>query len=87
MLFLFQYELTNLTSEMYEIRIRGATRSIYDDRDIPGRFSRSRKVPMMKCDVSLDGHYSIGPSAGVMAGIICACFALLLGIIAFIIWR
>lgn len=80
-----QYKIYNLTSEMYEIKIRGATRSIYnEEKEILGRDSDSRKVPMNNCsnEVVMSGF-----SAGVIAGIFCVCFALLLGIIAFIIWR
>lgn len=82
---LLQYKIYNLTSEMYEIKIRGATRSIYnEEKEIYGRDSDSRKVPMNNCGNEIIMN---GLSAGVIAGIVCICFALLLGIIAFIIWR
>lgn len=85
---MFQAEIYNLTSEMYEIKIRGATRSIYDEeKEVVGSASESRKVPMINCGAA--AHYVMigGLSAGVVAGIVCVCFAFLLGIIAFIIWR
>lgn len=70
---------------MYEIKIRGATRSTYDNKDdIVGNYSESRKVPMDNCSIDTGKTFY---DVGIIAGCVCVSFALLLGVIAFIIWR
>lgn len=88
MLTFLQYEIHNLTSEMYEVKIAAASRSIYDEKkEIAGQDSEPRKVAMKNCGLDMATQFAMGPSAGVIAGLVCVCFAFLLAIIAFIIWR
>ncbi len=92
--------LPNLTTKtMYEVKIRGATRSLFSPAKIyPGLFSESRKIIVdHDCDRlssplgAGDDSYSIGPeielSAGMVAALVCACFALILVLLAFVLWR
>ncbi|XP_075218273.1 protein tyrosine phosphatase 99A isoform X2 [Lycorma delicatula] len=76
--------INNLTDNtMYEIKVLGATRSLFSTNNIAGNASESRKVLISNCDNQ--NTYML--SAGVIAGIVCVVFALLLGVCAFIIWR
>lgn len=76
--------ITNLTdNKMYEIKIIGATTSLFGPHYNKGNESEARKVLVSSCEPQIS--YTL--SAGIIAGIVCAIFALLLGICAFIIWR
>lgn len=90
--FSLQAYLTNLTMDkMYEIKVRGAVHSELNRSEIlQGDESLSRKILIQpNCD-KLHLFQSQKPSelsAGVIAGCACAAFAMLLAIIAFILWR
>lgn len=91
--------LPNLTTNvMYEVKIRGATRSLFSPSKIyPGLFSESRKIFVaLDCDRLSLSHVQSGSeiysqeielSAGMVAAMVCASFALLLVILAFVLWR
>ena len=93
--------LPNLTTKvMYELKIRGATRSLFSPTKIyPGQFSESRKIIVdHDCDRlssplgagigSGDEPYSeVELSAGMVAALVCASFALILVLLAFVLWR
>ena len=89
--------LPNLTSNvMYEVKIRGATRSLkVPNKTYPGLYSESRKIFVANvCDrlsSPLDGSESFNDdielSAGMVAALVCASFALILVFLAFILWR
>jgi hypothetical protein len=77
--------------KMYEIKVRGAVHSELNRSEIlQGDESDSRKILIQQnCD-KLHLYQSQKPSelsAGVIAGCACAAFAMLLAIIAFILWR
>ncbi|XP_063603042.1 tyrosine-protein phosphatase 99A-like isoform X3 [Penaeus indicus] len=87
--------LTNLTyNTMYEVKVRGGTYSrLFADNNktYKGPFSQPRKILLYPdChnapppDVSRTG---LEMSAGIIAGIICATFAIFLLVVAMIIWR
>lgn len=94
-----QMFLPNLTTNvMYEVKIRGATRSLFSPSKIyPGLFSESRKIFVaLDCDRLSLSHVQSGSeiysqeielSAGMVAAMVCASFALLLVILAFVLWR
>jgi receptor-type tyrosine-protein phosphatase gamma len=91
--------LPNLTTNvMYEVKIRGATRSLFSPSKIyPGLFSESRKIFVaLDCDRLSLSHVQSGSeifsqeielSAGMVAAMVCASFALVLVILAFVLWR
>ena len=89
--------LPNLTSNvMYEVKIRGATRSMRSPSKIyPGQFSESRKILVaLDCvkvssplDASESFNHEIELSAGMIAALVCASFALILVLLAFVLWR
>jgi receptor-type tyrosine-protein phosphatase gamma len=91
--------LPNLTTNvMYEVKIRGATRSLFSPSKIyPGLFSESRKIFVaLDCDRLSLSHVQSGSeifsqdielSAGVVAAMVCASFAILLLVLAFVLWR
>ncbi|KAK7080649.1 hypothetical protein SK128_006212, partial [Halocaridina rubra] len=78
---------------MYEVKVRGGTysRSYKDNnKTYKGPFSQPRKIPLFPdChkvalrDMSQQG---LEMSAGIIAGIICATFAIFLLVVAMIIW-
>lgn len=83
---------------MYEVKIRGATRSLFSSSKIyPGLFSESRKIFVaLDCDRLSLSHVQSGSeifsqeielSAGMVAAMVCASFALLLVLLAFVLWR
>ncbi|XP_023221800.1 tyrosine-protein phosphatase 99A-like isoform X2 [Centruroides sculpturatus] len=78
--------IPNLTANaMYEVKVRGATRSIVEQNKLyKGPFSESRKVLLQSYTAPYE---EVGISAGLIAGIVCVSFALLLAIISFILWR
>lgn len=83
---------------MYEVKIRGATRSLISPSKIyPGLFSESRKIFVaLDCDRLSLSHVQSGSeifsqeielSAGMVAAMVCASFALVLVLLAFVLWR
>lgn len=90
LMILFQYSIHNLTDNtLYEIKVSGGTRSLYYDTNVTGIPSASRKVSVSNCGkkqprVQYNNH---GLGAEVIASILCASFAFILSIMAFIIWR
>ncbi|KAG8195656.1 hypothetical protein JTE90_004989 [Oedothorax gibbosus] len=83
--------IPNLTANtMYEVKVRGATRSVIEHSKLfKGQFSEPRKVLLQnKCPMFNGVPYSDSSlSAGMVAGVMCASFALLLAIISFVLWR
>ncbi|GFU26415.1 tyrosine-protein phosphatase 99A [Nephila pilipes] len=83
--------IPNLTANtMYEVKVRGATRSVIEHSKLfKGQFSEPRKVLLQnKCPMFNGVPYSDSSlSAGMIAGVMCASFALLLAIVSFILWR
>ncbi|XP_054722094.1 tyrosine-protein phosphatase 99A-like, partial [Uloborus diversus] len=83
--------IPNLTANtMYEVKVRGATRSVIEHSKLfKGQFSEPRKVLLQnKCPMFYGVPYSdTSLSAGMVAGVMCASFALLLAIVSFILWR
>ncbi|KAI4504305.1 hypothetical protein M0802_000776 [Mischocyttarus mexicanus] len=82
----------NLTiNMMYEFIVRGATKSTINDRLIvQGETSAPRNILVTHdCDKipSLKRRGSKDLSAGVIAGMVCACFAIMLAITAFVLWK
>lgn len=68
---------------MYEVKVLGATRSLFSEDNIKGNESESKKAFVVDCDEQLPNTLS----AGIIAGIVCVVFAFILVICAFIIWR
>jgi receptor-type tyrosine-protein phosphatase gamma len=90
--FVFQMLIPNLTvNTWYEIKIQGASRSIFDKKQInPGRTSEPRKVQVRpNCDKIQTFMRSSTRelSAGVIAGAVCVLVALLFGFLAMIMWK
>lgn len=90
--FFLQTTILNLTmNTMYEIMVRGATRSIIDPSVIiQGENTPPRKVLVARnCDKIPPLRHSSSKefSIGVIAGIVCACFAVMLAITSFVLWR
>ncbi|XP_023290155.1 tyrosine-protein phosphatase 99A [Orussus abietinus] len=84
--------IPNLTmNTMYEVMVRGATRSIIDRRlVIKGNNTEPRKILVAQdCDKTppLMRRSTKDLSAGVIAGMVCACFAVMLAIASFVLWR
>ncbi|XP_034171587.1 putative receptor-type tyrosine-protein phosphatase mosPTP-1 isoform X2 [Osmia lignaria lignaria] len=84
--------IPNLTmNSVYEIVVRGGTRSAIDNRlIIHGEGSIPRKVRVVQdCDRTppLLPHSTRELSSGVIAGMICACVAVMLMITSFILWK
>ena len=79
---------------MYEVKVRGGTYSKYfSDNNITykGLFSEPRKILLFK-ECHKEPIYEPRPpfmemSAGIVAGIICATFAIFLLVTAMILWR
>ncbi|CAB3361379.1 Hypothetical predicted protein [Cloeon dipterum] len=89
---ILQAYLTNLTTDkMYEVKVRGAVHSELNRSEIlQGDESLSRKILLkLNCDKEHHRH-SQKPnelSAGVIAGIACAAFAMILALVALVLWR
>ncbi|XP_031831667.1 putative receptor-type tyrosine-protein phosphatase mosPTP-1 isoform X7 [Nomia melanderi] len=84
--------IPNLTmNTVYEIVVRGGTRSAIDKRlIINGEGSIPRKVRATRdCDKvpPLLSHSTRKFSSGVIAGMICACLAVMLMITSFVVWK
>lgn len=76
---------------VYEVVIRGATKSTIDTRlIIQGESSIPAKVLVTRdCDKipPLMRRSSKDLSAGVIVGMVCACIAVLLAITSFVLWK
>jgi len=75
---------------VYEIMVRGATKSTINSHVILGDFSVPAKVLVTRdCDKipPLMRRSSKELSAGVIAGMVCACFAVMLAITSFVLWK
>ncbi|XP_046481648.1 tyrosine-protein phosphatase 99A isoform X1 [Neodiprion pinetum] len=76
---------------VYEVTVRGATRSVINPNDIiVGESSPRRTVSVEpNCDKIPPSmrRSSKEFSAGVIAGMVCACFAVMLAITSFVLWR
>ena len=86
---------------MHEVKVRGATRSIYDSNKVyKGRFSESQKILLrLNCDqiqafTIVRGHEDGGRgilaldlSAGMIAGVVCVTFSIVLALFALTLWR
>ncbi|XP_043500700.1 tyrosine-protein phosphatase 99A isoform X2 [Polistes fuscatus] len=84
--------IPNLTmNTVYEFIVRGATKSTIDNHlIIQGESSTPRNVLVTHdCDKipPLKRRSSKDLSAGVIAGMVCACFAVMLAITAFVLWK
>lgn len=92
----FQILLSNLTTNaMHELKVRAATRSIYNETTIyRGDFSEPQKILLkLNCDqvkastVVRTATIGLELSAGIIAGGTCVLFALLLALVAIALWR
>lgn len=76
---------------MYEVKVRGASRSIYDsNKVIQGQASVSRKVQVQpNCDRAPTFMQTSSEelSAGMIAGLVCVICSLVLTVIGFVLWR
>lgn len=88
--------LSNLTTNaMHELKVRAATRSIYNETTIyRGDFSEPQKILLkLNCDqvkastVVRTATIGLELSAGIIAGGTCVLFALLLALVAIALWR
>ena len=90
--------LGNLTTNsMHELKVRGATRSIYNDSLLyRGDFSEPQRILLkLNCDQikastvvrTSSGDFGIELSAGMIAGGACVAFAIILAILAIGLWR
>ncbi|KAG8225883.1 hypothetical protein J437_LFUL006045, partial [Ladona fulva] len=83
--------IPNVTIDtMYEIKVRGGSRSIFDpNKVILGEESEPKKVFVTK-DCDKMQYFPVQKptdlSAGVIAGVVCAAFAIVLAVIAYILW-
>jgi receptor-type tyrosine-protein phosphatase gamma len=88
---MLQMVIPNLTVDtVYEIKVHGVSHSIISSEDVMGQMSEARKVHVQpNCDKIQNFKQSSTKelSAGMIAGVVCASFALLLAVIAFILWR
>lgn len=84
------------TNAMHEVKVRGATRSIYDSsRVYKGEFSEPQKILLrLNCDqaqaftiVRSSEDLTLDLSAGMIAGVACVTFSLILGLLALGLWR
>lgn len=76
---------------MYEIRVRGESKSMFDSRRLMyGNYSEPMMIVMNStCNniIAIKNMNIAEMSTGVVWGIICAIFAIILAIIAFILWK
>jgi hypothetical protein len=78
---------------MYEIRVRGGTRSVLETEKVyKGQYSDSKKILLLlNCEkvqmVKATGHLSPEFTPQVIVISIIASFVLILALIAFVIWR
>jgi receptor-type tyrosine-protein phosphatase gamma len=88
---MLQMLIPNLTVDtVYEIKVLGVSHSTISREDVQGEMSEPRKVHVQpNCDKIQNFRQSSTKefSAGMIAGVVCASFALLLATISFILWR
>lgn len=88
---LLQISIKNVsTNTLYEISVSGASKSLYSNKLIEGKLSQPKTVHVHpNCDKIQEymRHTTSELSAGVVAGVVCAAFAFLLAITAFVLWR
>ena len=80
---------------MHELKVRGGTKSIYNDSLVyKGDFSESQRILLkLNCDqvhastVVRTEEIGLELSAGMFAGGACVAFAIVLAILAFVLWR
>ncbi|XP_035225957.1 tyrosine-protein phosphatase 99A-like isoform X2 [Stegodyphus dumicola] len=79
--------ISNLTSNMmYEVKVRGASRSVVEHSKLyKGPYSELKQIFLQSLSNAALEESTI--SVGIISGIICVSFVLLLGILAFILWR
>lgn len=88
-----QTVLPNMTTNiMYEVRVRGGTRSVLEtDKVFKGQFSDSRKILMKpnceKVQIRTSPRTAHEFTPTMVAVTVCASFALLLLLIAVVVWR
>lgn len=86
-----QYILPNVTTNaQYVVQVAASSKSLYSEDLIMGRLSEPKMIHMFpNCDKIQEymRHTTDEISAGMVAGIICAGFAFLLSISAFVLWR
>eukprot|EP00095_Tigriopus_kingsejongensis_P008769 maker-scaffold151_size306168-snap-gene-2.8 protein:Tk08769 transcript:maker-scaffold151_size306168-snap-gene-2.8-mRNA-1 annotation:"unnamed protein product" len=84
------------TNSMHEVKVRGATRSVYDSSTVyKGEFSEAQKILLrLNCDqaqaftiVRSSEELALDLSAGMIAGVACVAFSLILGLFALGLWR
>ena len=85
------------TNEEHVVRVRGATRSIYDSSKVyKGTFSEPQRIRLrLNCDQvqaftivrGNGGDFALDLSAGMIAGVACVAFALVLALLALAMWR
>ena len=92
----FQILLEGLeTNKEHVVRVRGATRSIYDSSKVyKGSMSEPQKILLrLNCDqvqastVVRTEDIGLELSAGMIAGGACVAFALILAVLAIALWR
>ncbi|XP_050457004.1 tyrosine-protein phosphatase 99A isoform X3 [Cataglyphis hispanica] len=83
--------IPNLTvNTIYEIVVRGATRSTINSHLIQGESSTPAKVLVTRdCDKIPPSMHRSGKdlTPGVIAGMVCTCFIVMLAITAFVLWK
>ena len=88
--------LPNLTSNtMYEVKVRGATRSLYHKNKLyKGHFSEVHKILLqLDCDqiqaftMIRSENMALNLNAGVIAVLACVVFAVVLVVLALVLWR
>lgn len=90
-----QFLLTNLSyNTMYEVKVRGGTYSRFfseNNKTYKGPFSHPSKILLYQDCHRMPNPDTVGGgfemSAGIIAGIICATFAIFLLVSAMVIWR
>lgn len=88
---LLQTSIENVTTNaVYQVRIMASTLSNRTKRLVLGPSSEMKSVYVQSgCDKMQEymRHTTHELSAGVLAGVICASFAFLLAVSAFVLWR
>lgn len=89
--YLDTFTVYNVTTDaVYKIQVQASTKSNRTGRIIYGNYSQPKSVFMQQnCEKIQEymRHTTHELSAGVLAGILCATLAFLLGISAFVMWR
>lgn len=86
-----QFILPNVSINTdYQVSVSASTKSLYSDELIMGKASEPKTITMFpECDKIQDfmKRATDDLGAGMVAGVICAGFAFLLAISAFVLWR